>query len=251
MTRPSDHVSFSSDFRPSVRHFVSPVACKSRRRFELALPTRPTGERVHQGYRLLSGIDRNRASPLRDSSPTEERLTALHFRSPPRHTYGLFQTRPHGSSAAQPAALEPPGQFRAAPLPLQCWIPPVRAPRQDFHLRSQHPYLAHPLRHSPHGLGLRDDIRGVPSNRAIRQHQHQQQPTPGGATSSHRAGASASHRSHESSCRAPHDRFRNPGSTPRTIAFGDDAIVSAALPPASAAARKETRVGGHGLLLYA
>jgi transposase len=35
----------------------------------------------------------------------------------------------------------------------------------------------------------------MPSNRAIRQHQHQQQPTPGGATSSHRAGASASHRS--------------------------------------------------------
>ena len=34
----------------------------------------------------------------------------------------------------------------------------------------------------------------MPSNRAIRQHQHQQQPTPGGATSSHRAGASASHR---------------------------------------------------------
>jgi hypothetical protein len=34
----------------------------------------------------------------------------------------------------------------------------------------------------------------MPSDRAIRQHQHQQQPTPGGATSSHRAGASASHR---------------------------------------------------------
>jgi hypothetical protein len=32
---------------------------------------------------------------------------------------------------------------------------------------------------------------------------------------------------------------------------GDDAMVSAALPPASAAARKETRVGGHVLLLYA
>ena len=32
--------------------------------------------------------------------------------------------------------------------------------------------------------------------------------------------------------------------------MGDDAIVSAA-PPASASARKETRVGGHGLLLYA
>src|SRR5450755_4357419 len=93
------------------------------------------------------GVDRNRASPLRDSSPPEERLTALHFRSPPRHTYGLFQTRPRESSAAQPAALEPPGQFRAAPLPRQCWIPPVRAPGQDLHLRSQHPYPAHPLTH--------------------------------------------------------------------------------------------------------
>jgi hypothetical protein len=31
--------------------------------------------------------------------------------------------------------------------------------------------------------------------------------------------------------------------------IGDDAIVSAALHPASAAARKETRVGGHGLPL--
>jgi hypothetical protein len=59
---------------------------------------------------------------------------------------GLFQTRPHGNPAAQPAALGPPGQFRAAPLPLQCWIPPVRAPGQDLHLRSQHPYPAHPRR---------------------------------------------------------------------------------------------------------
>jgi hypothetical protein len=31
-------------------------------------------------------------------------------------------------------------------LPLQCWIPPVRAPGQDSHLRSQHPYPAHPAR---------------------------------------------------------------------------------------------------------
>ena len=38
----------------------------------------------------------------------------------------------------------PPGQFRAAPLPLRCWIPPIRAPGQDSHLRSQHPCPAHP-----------------------------------------------------------------------------------------------------------
>ena len=63
--------------------------------------------------------------------PAGERLTALHSRSRPQRTYGLLQTRPHGSSAAQTAALEPPGQFRAAPLPHRCWIPPVRAPGQD------------------------------------------------------------------------------------------------------------------------
>ena len=42
--------------------------------------------------------------------------------------------------------------------------------------------------------GLRDDSRGKPSNRAIRQHQHQQQPTRSGATSSVRAGATANGR---------------------------------------------------------
>ncbi len=87
--------------------------------------------------------NRDRASPLLAGSPTEQRLTALHFRSPPQRTYGLLQTRPHGSFAAQPAALKPPGQFRAAPLPHRCRVPSVRAPGQDFHLRSQHPYSAH------------------------------------------------------------------------------------------------------------
>jgi hypothetical protein len=51
-----------------------------------------------------------------------------------------LQTRPHGTSPAhrfEPAADEPPGELRAAPLPPRCWIPPVGAPRQDFHLRSQ------------------------------------------------------------------------------------------------------------------
>ena len=52
-----------------------------------------------------------------------------------------------------------------------------------------------PLSPSPYGLGPRDDSRRLPYT-GIRQHQHQQQPTPGGATSSHRAGASASHRFH-------------------------------------------------------
>ena len=37
----------------------------------------------------------------------------------------------------------PPGELRAAPLPRRCRVPPVRAPGQDFHLRSQTSYLAH------------------------------------------------------------------------------------------------------------
>jgi hypothetical protein len=48
-----------------------------------------------------------------------------------------------------------------------------------------------------------------------------------------------------------HDRFRHTRPSFSHDRYGDDAIVSAALPPASAAAREETRVGGHGLLLYA
>ena len=63
--------------------------------------------------------------------------------SPPRRIYGLLQTRPHGSPAAPIGALGPPGELRAAPLPLRCWIPPVRAPGQDSHLRSQRPCPAH------------------------------------------------------------------------------------------------------------
>jgi hypothetical protein len=59
--------------------------------------------------------------------PPKERLTALHSRSPPQRTYGFLQARPDGSSAAlNQAALEPPGELRAAPLPLRCWVPPDR-----------------------------------------------------------------------------------------------------------------------------
>jgi hypothetical protein len=97
----------------------------------------------HVANTLSVTTNRNRASPLLADSPTEQRLTALHSRSPPQRTYGLLQTRPRGSFAAQPAALKPPGQFRAAPLPHRCRVPSVRAPGQDFHLRSQHPYSAH------------------------------------------------------------------------------------------------------------
>jgi hypothetical protein len=97
----------------------------------------------HVANTLSVTTNRDRASPLLAGSPTEQRLTALHSRSPPQRTYGLLQTRPRGSFAAQPAALKPPGPFRAAPLPHRCRVPSARAPGQDFHLRSQHPYSAH------------------------------------------------------------------------------------------------------------
>ena len=42
----------------------------------------------------------------------------------------------------------------------------------DLNVRTRHT-------HSPYGLGLRDDSRGMPSVRAIRQHQQHQQLTPG------------------------------------------------------------------------
>jgi hypothetical protein len=109
----------------------------------------------HVANTLSVTTNRDRASPLLAGSPTEQRLTALHSRSPPQRIYGLLQTRPHGSFAAQPAALKPPGQFRAAPLPHRCRVPSVRAPGQDFHLRSQHPYSAHSL--GPDGPPLTAD----------------------------------------------------------------------------------------------
>jgi hypothetical protein len=100
-------------------------------------PARPTGT----GHRC-----REPAHPPTDA------FTALHFRSQPQRIYGFLQTRPRGSSPAMLAADVPPGQFRAAPLPHRCWIPPVGAPGQDFHLRSQ--------RHARHTRsGLRPSLR--------------------------------------------------------------------------------------------
>jgi hypothetical protein len=62
------------------------------------------------------------------------------------HSASIASFRPALTEArpAKPTASRPPGQFRAAPLPLRCWIPPVRAPGQDSHLRSQRPCPAHP-----------------------------------------------------------------------------------------------------------
>ncbi len=98
-----------------------------------------------------ASIDDHGAAVHRPTDPVAR--AALHSRSQPQRTYGFLQTRPHGSPAAQPAALEPPGELRAAPLPLQCWVPPVRAPGQDSHLRSHTSCPAY-LR-SPSGLAPR------------------------------------------------------------------------------------------------
>jgi hypothetical protein len=99
------------------------------------------------------------ASPLRPRDRQESGIAAA-WRLAPRGTpYGAslsFATTTHLWPFPDPPSRKPPqritkphwgppGQFRAAPLPLQCWIPPVRAPGQDFHLRSQHPYPAHPI----------------------------------------------------------------------------------------------------------
>jgi hypothetical protein len=57
---------------------------------------------------------------------------ALHSRLQPQRIYGLLQTRPDGSPPAQPAVGEPPGELRAAPLPLRRWVPPVRPQVRTF-----------------------------------------------------------------------------------------------------------------------
>ena len=97
----------------------------------------------------------------RPAHPPKDAFTALHSRSPPPRIYGFFQTRPHGSPPTKPAASEPPGELRAAPLPHRCWVPPVRAPEQDSHLRSQ--------RHAQHTSGSRGGCPPrLPQNRALR-----------------------------------------------------------------------------------
>jgi hypothetical protein len=97
----------------------------------------------------------------RPAHPPQGRLTALHSRSPPPRIYGFFQTRPHGSPPARPAASKPPGELRAAPLPHRCWVPPVRAPVQDSHLRSQQ--HARHTRLAPTGLASIDPHTRVPT----------------------------------------------------------------------------------------
>jgi hypothetical protein len=98
------------------------------------------------------------ASPLRPRQRQEQGIAAAGRLAHQGTPYGAslsFATTTHlwplpdppsrKPRSANLAALGSPGQFRAAPLPLRCRVPPVRVPGQDFHLRSQHPYLAHPI----------------------------------------------------------------------------------------------------------
>ena len=108
------------------------------------------------------------ASPLRPRYRQEQGIAAagrLAHRGTPYGASLSFATTTHLWPLSDPPSRKPPqrvakphsgppGQFRAAPLPLQCWIPPVRAPGQDLHLRSQHPCPAHPRSPSRYALRL-------------------------------------------------------------------------------------------------
>ena len=120
------------------------------------------------------------ASPLRPRDRQESGIAAARPARPPRNALRRFTfVRHHDAPMAsfrpalteapqrQPAALGPPGQFRAAPLPLQCWVPPVRVPGQDFHLRSQHAVPGTPALASPTGSASQ---RQPPSTGLIRHH---------------------------------------------------------------------------------
>jgi hypothetical protein len=88
-------------------------------------------------------------SPIRPPIPTGTGHRCREPARPPKDALRRFTlVRNHNASTAssRPPPRKPASQtsrqqaarsFRAAPLPHRCWIPPVRAPSQDFHLRSQ------------------------------------------------------------------------------------------------------------------
>jgi hypothetical protein len=130
------------------------------------------------------------ASPLRPRQRQESGIAAagrLAHQGTPYGTSLSFATTTHLWPLPDPPSRKPPqritkphwgppGQFRAAPLPRQCRVPPIRVPGQDFHLRSQHPYLAHPQSPSRYALTASRRQPRLVLRRAIRQHQRQQQP---------------------------------------------------------------------------
>ena len=101
----------------------------------------------------------NRASLLQASSPTQGTpyraslwfATTPHLRRP-----ADTPSRKPEHPAARPAALGSPGELRAAPLPLRCWVPPsgpqVRTSTSDL--------ARHPRAYS---VALRARLRSAPA----------------------------------------------------------------------------------------
>ena len=126
----------------------------------------------------------------RPAHPPKGRLTALHSRSQPRHTYGFLQTRPHGSPAAQTAAWDRPVNSGPRPCLIDVGFPlsgpQDRTSTSDLKRHAQHTATRYALRSTRH--------RQNPQSEKIN---YTQQPTRSGATSSRRAGATANRRAHQ------------------------------------------------------
>jgi hypothetical protein len=119
-------------------------------------PSRAGTQQISWGETLRFRRDHVATTPSATTGIGHRRCGTAH---PPRTPYGAslsFATTTHLWPLSDPPSRKPPqripkphwgppGQFRAAPLPLRCWIPPVRAPGQDSHLRSQRPCPAHPI----------------------------------------------------------------------------------------------------------
>ena len=101
-------VVLSSSGQPAPRAGTQQISWGKTLRFRRDhVANTPPGTRQEQGIAATGQL-----------TPPRARLTALHSRSPPRRTYGFFQTRPRGSPPPlNTADNEPPGELRAAPLP--------------------------------------------------------------------------------------------------------------------------------------
>jgi hypothetical protein len=98
----------------------------------IASPIRPRTQRQEPGIAAGGRLAHPR-NALR-------RFTFVHH-----HDASMTSFRPALTEAPQrqQAHWDRPVEFRTAPLPLRCWIPAIRAPGQDSHLRSQRPCQAH------------------------------------------------------------------------------------------------------------
>jgi hypothetical protein len=148
----------------------------------IASPLRPR----HNRYRasLLKASSPNRGTPY-GASLSFATTTHLWLPSDPP------SRKPASQTSRQQTARSIPGRALASSM----LGSPCQGPRSGLPppISDVMPGTPKPLALRAHGFAT---TAAATLRRAIRQHQHQQQPTPRGATSSHRAGASASHRSH-------------------------------------------------------